>query len=282
MTLLDFNTGKMLKEKAAELRRHIIVMNCYAGSGHPGGALSAVDIITSLFYDEMNFTVANQKSPSRDRFVLSKGHACMALYGVLAQCGFISTDDFKGLRHIGGKLQGHPDMHKTTGVEFNSGSLGHGLSFALGVALGAKFKNEKFRVYTLLGDGELNEGQVWEAFMFGAHYQLDNLVAIIDHNKLQSDAECDKVTALSPLIDKLTAFGWNVIEIDGHDFSAISAALYTARRAKKRPTVIVANTIKGKGISFMENNPKWHGSLAPEGEEREIALKECGYEGGDL
>ncbi len=282
MTLLDFNTSKMLKEKAAELRRHIIVMNCYAGSGHPGGALSAVDIITSLFHDEMNFTVANKNASSRDRFVLSKGHACMALYGVLAQCGFISTDDFKGLRQIGGKLQGHPDMQKTTGVEFNSGSLGHGLSFALGVALGAKFKREKFRVYTVLGDGELNEGQVWEAFMFGAHYQLDNLVAIIDHNKLQSDAECDKVTSLSPLVDKLTAFGWHVMEIDGHDFAAISAALYTARRVKKRPTVIVANTIKGKGISFMENSPKWHGSLAPEGEERDIALKECGYVGGDL
>jgi len=282
MTYLDFNINTMLKEKAAELRRHIVVMNCYAGSGHPGGALSAADIVTYLFYNEMNFTPTNKDEPGRDRFILSKGHACMALYGVLAQKGFISTDEFKGLRRIGRMLQGHPDRLKTPGVEFNSGSLGQGFSFSLGVALGAKLKKEKFRVYVLLGDGELNEGQCWEGFMFGAHHKLDNLVAIVDYNKLQSDDDCENITALAPLVDKLTAFGWNVLEIDGHDFSAISATLNLARRTKGRPTVIVANTIKGKGISFMENVPKWHGSLAPQGEERAIALKECGYEGGDL
>lgn len=282
MTCLDFNTHSMLKAKAAELRRHIIVMNCHAGSGHPGGALSAADIVTYLFHAEMNFTLANKDAPERDRFVLSKGHACMVLYGALAQKGIISTDEFKGLRHIDNMLQGHPDKLKTPGVEFNSGSLSQGFSFSLGVALGAKLKNERFRVYALLGDGELNEGQVWEGFMFGAHHKLDNLVAFIDYNKLQSDDDCENVTALAPLVDKLTAFGWNVIEIDGHDFGPISAALNSARRVKERPTVIVANTIKGKGISFMENVPKWHGSLAPQGEERAIALKECGYEGGDL
>ncbi|VAV85560.1 Transketolase, N-terminal section [hydrothermal vent metagenome] len=282
MTYLDFNINSMLKEKVVELRRHIVVMNCYAGSGHPGGALSAAEIVTYLFYNEMNFTPQNKDAPGRDRFILSKGHACMALYGVLAQRGFISTDEFKGLRRIGSMLQGHPDRLKTPGVEFNSGSLGQGFSFSLGVALGGKLKDEKFRVYTLLGDGELNEGQAWEGFMFGAHHKLDNLVAFIDYNKLQSDDSCENVTALAPLVDKLTAFGWNVVEINGHEFSAISAALTSARRAKGRPTVVVANTIKGKGISFMENDPKWHGSLAPQGEERAIALKECGYEGGDL
>ncbi len=271
-----------LKEKAAELRRHIIVMNCYGGSGHPGGALSCADIVTYLFHEELDFSPENKDAPDRDRFVLSKGHACMALYGALAQRGFISTEEFKGLRHIDNMLQGHPDRKKTPGVEFNSGSLSQGFSFSLGVALGAKLNNKKSRVYVLLGDGELNEGQVWEGFMFGAHHNLDNLVAFVDYNKLQSDDSCENVTALAPLVDKLTAFGWNVLEIDGHDFTEIASALNSARATKTRPTVIVANTVKGKGISFMENVPKWHGSLAPQGEERALALKECGYTGGDL
>jgi transketolase len=267
-----------LPEIAAELRKHIITMNCHAGSGHPGGSLSAVEIVTYLFHREMNFGPGNCQDPERDRFVLSKGHSCLVLYGALAQKGFFSTDEFKGLRSVGAMLQGHPDRLKTPGVEFNSGSLGQGFSFALGCALGGKRANRGFRVYALLGDGELNEGQVWEAMMFGAHHALDNLVAIVDHNKLQSDDLCDNVTALGPLADKFNSFGWHTMEIDGHDFLEIGSALERAREEKGRPSIIIAHTTKGKGVSFMENNPKWHGSMAPQGAERALALRECGIE----
>jgi len=274
------NSREKLKftESVAQLRKHIITMNCHAGSGHPGGSLSSVEIVAYLFAREINFSPKNSNDHNRDRFVLSKGHSCLVLYAALAHKGFFGVEEFKNLRHVGGMLQGHPDRLKTPGVEFNSGSLGQGFSFALGCGLGAKRKNLSFRTYVLLGDGELNEGQIWEGMMFGAHHQLDNLVAIVDYNKYQSDDLNTNITALEPLIDKFKAFGWYVIEIDGHDFREIGNALDRARKIKGKPSIILAHTIKGKGISFMENVPKWHGSLAPQGEERECALWECGCE----
>ncbi len=281
-TSLNKKDFQKLKEKAAELRKYIILMNCYAGSGHPGGSLSAVEIITYLFHYELNFSLNNYQNHNRDRFILSKGHSCLALYAALAQKGFFNKKEFKKLRHINGMLQGHPDRLKTPGVEFNSGSLGQGFSFALGCALGGKLNNKDFRVYVLLGDGELNEGQVWEGFMFGAFHKLDNIVAIIDNNRFQSDDLNTNITALEPIIEKLKAFSWEIVEINGHNFEEIANALKQAKKIKGKPTVILAHTIKGKGISFMENNPKWHGSLAPQNEEREIAFKECGLEGFEL
>ncbi|CAB1071322.1 transketolase [Alkalispirochaeta odontotermitis] len=267
-----------LEENARELRKYILIMNCHAGSGHPGGSLSAAEIITYLFHNEINFSHSNCNHPDRDRFILSKGHSCLALYGVLAQKGFFGVEEFRHLRCVDGMLQGHPDRLKTPGVEFNSGSLGQGFSFALGCALGGKRNKMKYRVYVLLGDGELNEGQVWEGMMFGARHQLDNLVAIVDYNKYQSDDLCSNVTALEPLAEKFKAFGWDVVEIDGHNFLEIGDALNQAKKTKGKPFIIVAHTIKGKGISFMEGNPKWHGSLAPQGDEKEWALRECGCE----
>ena len=273
------NKGKeKFAEFASQLRKHIITMNCLAGSGHPGGSLSSVEIVTYLFLKEINFSPLNCNDLNRDRFILSKGHSCLVLYAALAEIGFFGVEVFKKLRHVGGMLQGHPDRLKTPGVEFNSGSLGQGFSFALGCALGAKRKKSNFRSYVLLGDGELNEGQIWEGMMFGAHYRLDNLVAIVDYNKYQSDGLNTNITALEPLLDKFKAFGWYAFEIDGHDFREIGNALDKAKKIKGRPSIILAHTIKGKGISFMENNPKWHGSLAPQGEERVCALNECGCE----
>ena len=267
-----------LQNYARLIRKYVITMNCYAGSGHPGGSLSSVEIVTYLFLQEINFSPDNCKDIDRDRFILSKGHSCLVLYAALAQESFFNVEEFKSLRQVGGMLQGHPDRLKTPGVEFNSGSLGQGFSFALGCALGAKRKNLSFRTYALLGDGELNEGQIWEGMMFGAHYKLDNIVAIVDYNKYQSDDLNTNITALEPLMDKFKAFGWYAMEIDGHDFREIGNALDRARKIKGKPSIILAHTIKGKGISFMENNPKWHGSMAPQGEERECALKECGCE----
>lgn len=261
---------------AATLRASIIRMNCYAGSGHPGGALSCADIVAWLFHRELRFSPHNAADPSRDRFVLSKGHACMALYAALAENGFFPKQEFRMLRHAGGMLQGYPDRKKTPGVEFNSGSLGQGVSFAAGCALAAKRLGRPSRVYALLGDGEMDEGQVWECLMFAAHHRLDNLVVIIDYNKLQSDDYCTAITSLEPLTDKLTAFGCFTQEIDGHDFRSIELSLQRARAYKGKPSAIVAHTVKGKGVSFMENQPKWHGSLAPAGDERRQAMAECG------
>lgn len=275
---MDRSQIELLGSKAAVLRRHIIMMNCYAGSGHPGGALSMADIMVYLFHVEMNFSADAPQDPHRDRFILSKGHGCLALYGVLAQKGFLGTEQFKGLRQVDGMLQGHPDRLKTPGVEFNSGSLGQGFSFALGCALGAKRAGMPSRVYAIIGDGELNEGQIWEGMLFGAHHRLDNMVAVVDYNKYQSDDLNSRIMGLEPLVDKFRAFGWQPLEIDGHDFYQIAAAFTQARQTTGRPVIIVAHTIKGKGISFMENNPKWHGSLAPQGEERTCALNECGCE----
>ncbi len=264
-----------LVSAARQMRKDIIEMNCLAGSGHPGGSLSAVEIICYLYNRELKVDPANPQHPDRDRFILSKGHSCLALYAALAQKNFFSKEEYARLRHVGGMLQGHPDRLKTPGVEFNSGSLSQGFSFAIGTALGAKMQDKTFRTYVLVGDGELNEGQIWEGMMFAVHHQLDNMVAIVDYNKLQSDDYCENVTALEPLMDKFRSFGWYTIEIDGHSFHDICCAFDRARKIKKRPSIILAHTIKGKGVSFMENAPKWHGSLAPEAHEREQALREC-------
>ncbi len=265
---------KRLAKLAAVLRRDILSMNCYAGSGHPGGSLSAADILACLYFSELKIDPEKPLWEERDRFVLSKGHACPVLYAALAERGYFSKEEFKKLRHINGMLQGHPDRLKTPGIEFNSGSLGQGFSFALGAALAGRYRQKNYRVYVLLGDGELDEGQVWEGLMFGAHYKLDNLLAIIDYNKLQSDDFNSNIMNLEPIVDKLKAFNWFVIEIDGHDINQILHSFEKAKRMKGKPAVIVAHTIKGKGVSFMENHPKWHGSLAPNEEELSIALKE--------
>jgi transketolase len=275
---MDSKEHLKLRELSSQLRKHIITMNCYACSGHPGGSLSSSEIVTYLFEREINFSPENIEDVNRDRFVLSKGHSCLVLYAVLAEKGFFDVEEFEKLRHVGGMLQGHPDRLKTPGVEFNSGSLGQGFSFALGCALGAKRKMLSFRTYALLGDGELNEGQIWEGMMFGAYHRLDNLVAIVDYNKFQSDDLNTNITALEPLMDKCKAFGWYSMEIDGHNFRDIGDALDRVKKIKGKPSIILAHTIKGKGISFMENIPKWHGSIAPQGEERVCALREAGCE----
>jgi len=260
-----------LENIAKSVRKKILLSIHYAGSGHPGGALSCADILVYLYFREMN--IPNLQHPERDRFILSKGHSCPALYAVLAEKGFIPEKSLWELRKTGALLQGHPEMG-IPGVEAPSGSLGQGFSFALGVALAAKRTGRKFRTYVLLGDGECNEGEVWEGAMFGAFHRLDNLVAIVDYNKLQSDDYCENVTSLEPLAEKWKAFNWNVVEIDGHSFKEIAFAFDVARKIKGKPTCIIAHTVKGRGVSFMENNPLWHGSRAPTKEELELALKE--------
>ena len=262
-----------LKEKAKEIRKSIVSMIAEAKSGHPGGSLSATDILTALYFSEMNVDPANPKMEGRDRFVLSKGHAAPAIYATLAEKGYFSKDELMTLRKFGSKLQGHPDMKKLAGVEMSTGSLGQGLSAANGMALSAKIYNNDFRVYTILGDGELQEGQVWEAAMTAAHYKLDNLVAIVDYNNLQIDGKVSDVMDVAPVGEKFKAFKWNVIEIDGHNYEEIINALDTARTVKGQPTVIVANTVKGKGVSFMENNAGFHGA-APNDEEYKKAMEE--------
>lgn len=260
-----------LEAIARRVRRKILLSVFYAGSGHIGGSLSCADILTYLYFKEMNIPAPNDES--RDRFILSKGHSCPALYAVLTEKGFIPEEELTRLRKTNALLQGHPEMG-IPGVEAPAGSLGQGFSFALGVALAAKKLNKNFRVYVLLGDGECNEGEVWEGAMFGAFHSLDNLVAVVDYNKLQSDDFCENVTALEPLAEKWKAFGWNVVEINGHDFKEIGFAFDLARKIKRKPTCIIAHTVKGKGVSFMENNPSWHGSRAPTKEELELALRE--------
>ncbi len=261
----------VLTEIARDVRRLIVLSIYHGGSGHPGGSLSIVELLVYLYFEEMRISDLND--PYRDRFVLSKGHGCPALYAVLSKKGFISEDELWKLRHTGALLQGHPEVG-IPGIEAASGSLGQGFSAALGMAIGGKRLNKPFRVYTILGDGECNEGEVWEGAMFGVHHELDNLVAVVDYNGLQSDDRCDNITALGDLASKWRAFGWNVIEIDGHDFEEIRYAFDRAKRTKNVPTCIVAHTVKGKGISFMEDNPKWHGSRTLTDEELELALKE--------
>ena len=258
---------------AKTLRRHIIEMTMTAASGHPGGSLSSVEIATALYFRVLRHRPSEPDWPDRDRFILSKGHAAPLLYAVLAEAGYLSGSELCTLRKIDSRLQGHPDSTCTPGVEATCGSLGQGLSFGIGVALAGRLDAKDYRVYVLLGDGECDEGQVWEAAMAAAHYKLDNLVGIVDHNGLQIDGWNKDVMNLEPLPDKWRSFGWNVIEVDGHDFAQILAALEQAGRVKGQPTMIIAHTIKGKGVSFMENNVDFHGK-APSREEAERALKE--------
>jgi len=244
-----------------------------AGSGHPGGSLSAVEIVTALYFKLLRHMPSDPRWSDRDRFILSKGHAAPLLYATLAECGYFPVDELSTLRQLDSRLQGHADRTITPGVEMSSGSLGQGLSFALGVALAGRLNSQDYRVYVLLGDGECDEGQVWEGAMATAHFKVDNLVAIVDNNGLQIDGWNRDVMNLDPFNRKWQAFGWHVIEVNGHDLSQLGLALEQAKLVKGQPTVIIAHTIKGKGVSFMENNPDFHGK-APNAEEVEIALKE--------
>ena len=264
---------KRLQEVARKIRNDIIEQVHSAKSGHPGGSLSIADIIAYLYFEEMNIDPKNPKAEDRDRFVLSKGHTCPALYAALAERGYFSTDLLKTFRSIDSILQGHPDMKHIPGVDMSSGSLGQGISAACGMALTAKLDKKDYRVYSILGDGEIEEGQVWEAFMFAYHYKLSNLCAIIDRNGLQIDGKCNDVMSTEPLEDKMKAFGFNVVVIDAHDFDQIEKGFAKARAEKDKPTVIIANSVKGKGVSFMENVVSWHGS-APNDQQYEQAVSE--------
>ena len=266
---------KGLKDIARNIRKDIVSMIHMSKSGHPGGSLSAVEILTALYFDEMNIDPTNCKMEDRDRFVLSKGHAAPVLYATLAHKGYFDREELKGLRKINRMLQGHPDMKGTPGVEMSTGSLGQGFSVACGMAMASKLDNAPWRVYTLLGDGEVQEGIVWEAAMSAAHYKLDNMVAFLDYNGLQIDGKTEDVMNIGPIVDKFKAFGWNVIEIDGHDFDQIFAALDMAKETVGKPTMIIAKTIKGKGVSFMENQAGWHGA-APSDSDLERALLDLG------
>ncbi len=263
----------VLKRMALEIRRHVIRMTAEAGSGHPGGSLSATDLMTALYLGEMSHRPGEPDWPERDRFVLSKGHACPALYAILARLGYFPEEKLLTLRKLDSILQGHPDMLLTPGIEVSDGALGHGLPFANGMALAGKLDGKSWRVYVMLGDGESQEGEVWEAAMTAAHYGLDNLCAFTDYNGLQIDGTVSEVMEVAPLAQKWRAFGWETVEIDGHDFDDIFGALDHARSTRGRPTHIVARTVKGKGVSFMENNVGFHGK-APTREEEQRALLE--------
>jgi transketolase len=262
-----------MEAMAKRLRRHIVTMVGKAGSGHAGGSLSAVEIVTALYFKIMRHKPLDPQWPDRDRFILSKGHAAPLLYAALAECGYFPVKELLTLRQMDSRLQGHTDRTITPGVEMSAGSLGQGLSFGLGVALAGRLDEQGYRVYVLLGDGECNEGQVWEAAMATAHYNVDNLTAIVDNNGQQIDGwNCD-VMSLDPFPAKWQSFGWRVIEVDGHSFPELIAAYKEAPKLKGQPTVIIAHTVKGKGVSFMENNPDFHGT-APNAMEVELALKE--------
>jgi transketolase len=258
---------------ANDVRKNALTAVYTAGSGHPGGSLSAADVLTYLYFEELRVDPREPKNPTRDRFVLSKGHCSPALYGVLAERGFFPKEDLTTFRQADSYLQGHPSMKDVPGVDMSTGSLGQGFSAACGIAVSAKIYGAEYRVYTILGDGELQEGQVWEAAMFAAHYKLDNLCAVVDYNGLQIDGNIADVLSPLPIDEKFSAFGWNVINIDGHDFSAIRGAFAAAAAVKDKPTVIVAHSVKGKGVSFMENNAGWHGS-APNQQQYEQAIAE--------
>lgn len=262
-----------VRDKARVIRQDIIKMLGEAGSGHTGGSLSAADIVACLYFWEMNLDATNPHGEERDRFVLSKGHAAPVLYAALAEKGFFPHEQLATLRKLGSALQGHPDMRKLVGVEASTGSLGQGISWAVGMALAAQMDHRDYRVYALLGDGELEEGLVWEAVMAAGHKHLDQLLAIVDYNGLQIDGPLAEVMSPEPIADKFRAFNWEVLEIDGHDYRQIMEALQTARQFKGKPTVIVARTVKGKGCSFMENRVEWHGT-APNKEQVERALAE--------
>ncbi|MDD6158693.1 MAG: transketolase [bacterium] len=262
-----------LQKAAIRVRKSVIEGTFHAKSGHPGGSLSAADMLTYLYLREMNVRPEEPRWADRDRFVLSKGHCAPALYGALAERGFFPVEEISTLRRIGSRLQGHPNMNLTPGVDMSTGSLGQGVSTACGMALGARQSGKTLRVYTMLGDGEIEEGQVWEAMMLAAHYNLDNLCVIVDNNNLQIDGAVSEVMNPYPITDKLAAFGLFVQEIDGHDFPSIEAALTAARAEKGHPSAIVMKTVKGKGVSFMENQVGWHGT-APNAEQYEQAMAE--------
>ena len=266
-------TTAELKKTANEVRKGIIKSTHAAKSGHPGGSLSAADVFTYLYFVELNVDPKNPKDENRDRFVLSKGHVAPGYYSTLAERGFFPKEDLLTLRHVGSYLQGHPDMKKIPGVDMSSGSLGQGISAAVGMALAAKLQNKDYRTYTLLGDGEIQEGQVWEASMLAGFRKLDNLVVIVDNNNLQIDGRIDEVNSPYPIDKKFEAFNFHVINIDGHDFDQIAAAFKEARETKGMPTAIIAKTIKGKGVSFMEDQAGWHGK-APNDEEYKIAMED--------
>jgi transketolase len=262
-----------LEKIAKTLRRHVVTMTSKAGSGHPGGSLSATEIVTTLYFRVMHHDPKNPRWEGRDRFILSKGHAAPLLYAALAECGYFPVEELATLRKLDSRLQGHTDMTLTPGVEMSAGSLGQGLSFGIGVALACRLNHSNYGVYALLGDGECDEGQVWEAAMSAAHFKLDNIVAIVDRNRQQINGWTYDVMDTEPLAGKWLSFGWHVIEVNGHNFNELLAAFDKAKVIKGQPTAIIAHTIKGKGVSFMENNPEFHGR-APNAEELKIALEE--------
>lgn len=258
---------------ANRVRKHALTAVYSAASGHPGGSLSVADILTLLYFEVMNIDPKNPRMEDRDRFVLSKGHTAPALYGTLAERGYFPVEDIPTFRHIGSYLQGHPDMNKVPGVDMSTGSLGQGVSAAGGMALAAKLDHKDYRVYSILGDGELEEGQVWEQAMFAAHYKLDNFTIFVDNNGLQIDGNVADVMNPNPIDEKFKAFGWHVIQVSAHDFNALLAAIEEAKATKGQPTAIIMKSIKGKNVSYMENNAAWHGA-APKKEEYEQAIKE--------
>lgn len=269
---MDGTTKKSLQVNACKARKGIIEGVYNAKSGHPGGSLSIADLLTYLYFEKMNVNVSDPDDSDRDRFVLSKGHCAPALYAVLALKGYFSEKELKSLRHIGAMLQGHPCIH-TKGIDMSSGSLGQGISAACGMALAGKLDGKSYKVYTVLGDGEIEEGQVWEAAMFAAHKNLDNLIAVVDNNGLQIDGTIQEVCSPEPITDKFAAFGWHVITMDAHDFDSIENAFAEADKISGKPVAIIQKSIKGKGVSFMENQVSWHGS-APNKEQYEQAMSE--------
>lgn len=262
-----------LKDLTKTIRKDIIEMIYGANSGHPGGSLSATELVTVLYFHVMNHDPKNPDWADRDRFILSKGHACPVLYSCMARTGYFPVEELKTIRQIDSRIQGHPEVRKLPGIEASTGSLGQGLSIGIGLAEGAKLQGKNYRTYVLTGDGELNEGQIWEAAMYCGNRKIDNIVAIVDYNKQQLDGWLNEIMPLDPLADKWKSFGWEVLEIDGHDMQAVIDAYAKAEQIKGKPTVIIANTIKGKGVSFMENNVEFHGA-APTKEQYEQAMQE--------
>ena len=264
---------KALKKIALEVRKDIIEAVYSAKSGHPGGSLSIADILTVLYFNQMNIDEKKPDDPNRDRLVLSKGHACTALYSVLAEKGYFDKEDLKTFRKLGSPLQGHPDMNKVPGIDMTTGSLGQGLSASVGMAIASKMNKAGCKIYCILGDGEIEEGQIWEAAMSASKYKLDNLCVILDNNNLQIDGEIEKVGGMNNITEKFLSFGFNVVNINGHNIDEIIDAITTAKQTKGKPTIIIAKTIKGKGVSFMENKAEWHGK-APSEEEYNLAMEE--------